>query len=275
MNSHYYIRFRTVLPLLCYVLAIWPMLSANASTLSKSRQVFEQHKSAVVTIQLVVKSQMSMHGKGGNANEMKQEITGTVMNRDGLIVTSLSAIDPTSVYKAMMGPGDAGFNMESNVTSASILLEDGTELPARVILRDPDLDLAFIRPLEKPDAPMPHVDFTEDASPGLLEEVVAINRLGRVARRTHTASLERIEGIVTKPRTFYIPGQGQGGSNASVGCPAFALGGNLIGIAVLRTAHSKGFDMRGNFLVILVPAADILEAAEQAPPLEAGDETKQ
>ena len=40
--------------------------------------------------------------------------------------------------------------METEVNDIKILLEDGAEVPAEIVLRDKDLDLAFIRPKAKP-----------------------------------------------------------------------------------------------------------------------------
>jgi len=248
-----------VVALLCAVgLVLGPATAEGV--FAEGRKVFEQHKSAVVTVQLVTKQR---------ENESKSEVTGTVMEPDGLTVVSLSAVDPSNVYKAIMGPQDDHFEMESEVTSVKILLEDGAELDALLVLRDPDLDLAFVRPVTKPEKPLPHVDFTDAAEPEILDDLIAVSRLGKVARRTCCASVERIEGIVSKPRTFYIPSQAQGGT-ATLGCPAFSMEGKIVGIAVLRTVKGERFNMRSNMLVILVPASDILEAAGQAPGFEEG-----
>ena len=46
-----------------------------------------------------------------------------------------------------------------------ILLDDGTEVPAEIVLRDKDLDLAFIRPKAKPASPMTSVDLTKSGPP--------------------------------------------------------------------------------------------------------------
>src|SRR2546422_4160959 len=40
--------------------------------------------------------------------------------------------------------------------------DDGTEIPAEIVLRDRDLDLAFIRPKTKPANPMPAVDLRSE-----------------------------------------------------------------------------------------------------------------
>ena len=66
-----------------------PMKSAE-----KGRAIFQKYQHAVVTVQIVVKSKISMAGADGQSNESRQEVTGTVIDPSGLTVLSLSATDP-------------------------------------------------------------------------------------------------------------------------------------------------------------------------------------
>ncbi len=236
----------------------------------KALDVFNKHKDAVCTVQLVLKRQMSMGGGSSHEDESKREITGTMIGPDGLTVVALTSIDPAGMYRKMMARGDSDFQMSTDVTSCKMLLQDGEELPARVLLRDPDLDIAFVRPTDKPEANLPHVDLTDADTPEILDDLVAINRLGKVARRAYCVSIEHVEGIVEKPRTFYIPSQGSGG-NATLGCPAFSMDGKIVGIPTVRAVHGDSYDHSSNMLIVLVPPDQIIEAAEQVPPFEEGE----
>jgi hypothetical protein len=230
----------------------------------KGREIFDKYKSAVVTVQLVIKQRFSREGMSSQENEEKTEATGTMIDPTGLTVMSLLAVDPTQMYERMAtsrGLMDNDFKMTSEATGAKILLEDGTELEARVVLRDADLDLAFVRPAAKPETPLPYIDLNNSSEPQLLDQIIALNRLGKVARRTYAACFDRIEAIVDKPRTLYVPSQTESG-NATLGCPGFTMDGKVVGIAAIRTAVGGDADM----LVVLVPAADILDAAKQTPP---------
>src|SRR5438067_2180863 len=71
----------------------------------KGRAIFKQHQHAVVTVQLVLKSKFSVGGRGGESNESRQDVTGTVVDPSGLTVLSLSATDPSQMLQAMMGGG--------------------------------------------------------------------------------------------------------------------------------------------------------------------------
>ncbi|MCK5861220.1 MAG: trypsin-like peptidase domain-containing protein, partial [Candidatus Hydrogenedentes bacterium] len=247
---------------------------AAAATLEEQAlQVFNQHKDAVVTVELVVEQNFSMMGMGGESEEMRIETTGTVIDNTGLIVVALSATDPMSMVTGLMGGmlGD-DMKMQSKITDANIQT-DGTPIPAKVILRDKDNDLAFIRPITAPEPPLPFIDLSNSVQPGLLDPIVVVERLGKVASRIHTVDLVRITGIVERPRLFYLT------ASQAVGAPAFSSDGSCVGIFVVRmmnTAGGSGFSplsmisgmsgMQDSISVILKPVSVITEAAAQAPP---------
>ena len=195
----------------------------------------------------------------------KSEVTGTVIDETGLTLLSLSQSDPSSLMDKMQtNPG--GMRMETEVRDVKILLADNTEVPAEVILRDKDLDMAFIRPIEKPERPFAHVNLSDAGQVQVLDVVVALNRLGKVVRRAYTASLERIEAVVRKPRTLYVPGNDP--TYTDLGSPAFTIEGKFVGVFLMRAIKSGTGGLRDNVATVLVPAEDILEAVKQVPPFD-------
>src|ERR1041385_952300 len=132
----------------------------------KGRAIFKKNQHAVVTVQIVLKSKFSMGGQGGQSTESRQDVTGTVIDPSGLTVLSLSATDPGQMLQAMMAGGsdeESRFKMETELSDVKILLDDGTELPSEVVLRDRDLDLAFIRPKTKVTTALSALDLTKSA----------------------------------------------------------------------------------------------------------------
>ena len=239
----------------------------------KGRDIFKKHQHAVVTVQVVQKVTYTSGGRTSEPNEMKQDISGTVIDPSGLIVLALSAVDVGELYKRM----DPRYKVETEVSDVKILLDDGVEIPAEIVLRDKDLDLAFIRAKSKPASPMAAVDLGKAAKADVLDQVVTLNRLGRAAGRAYSASVERISAVVHKPRTFYIPDSTMTGT--SLGSPAFALDGNIVGILVMRSISSGGGGSMNNFrpdnmTSIILPAEDIVKAAKQAPEAKGEDEKK-
>lgn len=263
-----------VLPCLAVALILTCSLPATGETIEQqSLQVFEQHKGAVVTVELVVKQNFSMMGMGSESEESRIETTGTVIDATGLTVVALSATDPMSMMAGLMGGmlGD-DVQMQSEVTDARILT-DGTPIPATIVLRDKDNDLAFIRPVASPAETLPFIDLANTTQPGLLDQIVVIERLGKVASRVHSVDIARITGIVERPRLFYLtPSQ-------AVGAPAFSLDGKCVGVFVTRIMEQSGgggfspmsmlSGMEDAVNVILRPTDVIMEAAAQAPAVEA------
>ena len=259
-------RFKFNLHGLVALLALALASRADEMT-DKGRAVFLQHQRAVVTVQVVQKISA---GGTSESREAKQDITGTVMDPSGLTVLALSSVDPGEMYKRMY----PGTKVETEVSDLKILIEDGAEVPAEIVLRDKDLDLAFIRPKSKPASPMAAVDFSKTTRVDVLDQVITLNRLGRAAGRAYSASVEHISAVVLKPRTFYIPDSTMTATTS--GSPAFALDGNLVGLFVMRVTSvgggGGGFSSRSdNVTSIILPAEDVLKAAKQAPEAK-GDE---
>ncbi|MCL5103522.1 MAG: serine protease [Armatimonadetes bacterium] len=227
------------------------------------RKIAEANKDAAVTVQLVLESKMSYQGET-QKHENKMNATATVIDASGLTVTSLSQIEPP------FGSGmerEGGFSMTIDVVDAKIRLSDGTEIAADVVLRDKDLDLAFLKPKKVPETPLAYVDLQNAGTPQMLDQVVTVSRLGQAGSRALAADFARVQAVVTKPRTFYIV------SNAiELGCPAFTLDGKPVGIVIMRTSRGEGGgddDMSGpmgfgDTLYAVLPCATVLKAAQQA-----------
>ena len=253
------------------LLAVAPVCSRADELTTKGRPILEKNQNSVVTVQVVLKTSSS----AGASRENKQDLTGTVVDPSGLTVVSLSACDPNEMLQRIMPDEFSKYNVQSEVTDLRILIEDGTELPSEIILRDKDLDLAFIRPKAKPSSPMAFVDLSKSSPALVLDQVVALTRLNSAAGRACAASSERISAVIKRPRKFYIPEISA--TSTTAGAPAFALDGNIVGIFVTRAISLKGGgerNLRNSMTPIILPADDILKAAKQAPEAKAEGEQK-
>ena len=233
------------------------------------RKILAKNQDAVVTVRLIVSYNISFGGRD-QQNESKTEAVGTMIDPSGLTVISLTTIDPSAMLKARQRGAPQEFKVETEVKDVKIILADDTELPAEIVLRDKDLDLAYLRPTEKPAKSLPALDLTKSGQPQVLDEVVCLNRLGKIANRVVTVSLERVDALVTKPRPFYVLSPG---GSSGIGSPVFALTGAPLGIILMRNASTGSeanavsmFAGTGGLGVmpIIVPAADILDDAKQA-----------
>ena len=147
-----------------------------------ARDVVKQWQDAIVNVRVVLKTRMSMGGREMQSADDSVDAVGTVIDPSGLTVMSLGSLNPGAMMNKIVGVstgnGDTRVDITSEPTDLKIRVPDGRELPAKIVLRDEDLDLAFIRPTTKPAAPMVAIKLAESATPVLLEQVLILSRLG-------------------------------------------------------------------------------------------------
>ena len=239
-----------------------------------ARDVVKKWQAAVVNVRVVLKTRMSMGGREMSSADDSVDAVGTVVDPSGLTVMSLGSLNPGAMMNKIVGASMGGGGSDTKVEISSepselkMRLPDGRELPAKIVLRDEDLDLAFIRPTTKPATPLVAIPLSDSAVPALLDQVVVLSRLGRVGGWAASAALAEISSVIEKPRTFYV----LGGALAGMGTPAFSTSGKLVGLLTLRQVdpgRSSMFSMMGGteamgLLPVILPAADVLEIARQA-----------
>ncbi|MDI6827441.1 MAG: serine protease [Armatimonadota bacterium] len=255
---------------MCSVLFLTPAFADEIAQAGKD--ITAKWGDAIVTLQIVIKTQMSMEGEEASKEEEKAEATGVIIDPSGLTVASLAAIDPAETMNQLMSSREYGMKITSEIVDIKIRLSDGTEIPAKIVLRDKDLDLAFIRPTQKPTKTLTALDLTKQTKPALLDQILTLSRLGMVANRTLCVTTDRIQAIVEKPRTFYITRMDS--TSSKLGAPVFALDGNVVGFLVLRVLPTRAGGGMSFFMAdygdigimpMVLPASDILTAAKQAP----------
>lgn len=264
-----------VVTLVCLSFWVTPARADEEST--AARKIINKWQDVVITVKLTIEQRMVVADREMSKSESKAEATAVVIDRSGLAVLSLHSIDPTGLLSNLMSGSQFGgedmpkFKWESEVTGIKILLPDGKEVSAKIVLRDKDLGLAFVRPEKKLSKPITALDLSNDAKPEILDQVVIMSRLGKVANRVPSVSLSRIQAIVKKPRTFYVPGSTA--MEGGLGAPVFSLDGKVVGIVLLRTMKSPGIGIGSMFggmsrmgmLPIILPAKEIKKVAKQAP----------
>lgn len=235
-----------------------------------ARDVVKKWQQAIVNVRVVLKTRMSMGGREMQSGDDSVDAVGTVIDPSGLTVMSLGSLNPGAMMSKVMGSSSSSgaeerVDISSEPTDLKIRLADGRELPAKIVLRDEDLDLAFIRPTVKPSTPMVAISLADSAKPLLLEQVLILSRLGRVGGWAASAVLADVGSVIERPRTFYV----LAGASSSMGTPAFTANGKLVGLLTLRQVDAgrpSMFSMGGEamgLLPVILPAADVLEIAKQ------------
>lgn len=236
--------------------------AADGPLKEKALAVSAAHKESVLFLSAVVEIEISAGEGQTKKEERKVEMIGTVIGADGLIVSPLSTLDVASNIdgRTVNGPqGPVKLTAKGTTKEVKILMPDGSEVAAKVSFKDPDLDLAFIRP-EKPDAVKLTPVNTADNSPiGLMDDVIVLGRLGKDLNREPLVFTSEVISVITKPRTFAkIGGQ-------SLGMPVFNKDGKFLGIGVNRfSAKGDSEAQAGMPSSVVLPAVDLLESAAQA-----------
>jgi len=233
-------------------------------TAEAAREIGRKLGDAVLTVRVVIKTRVVVEGRQMNESENANETVATVVSPEGLAVCALSEVDPSHQLEMMREAG-SDYQFEAEMADLKLIKPDGKELAAEVVVQDKDLDVAVLRPSEPPAEPLAAIDLTQERTPEMLEQLVVLSRLGEVANRAASVTLDRVQAIVQKPRTLYITGVNAWVSG--LGCPVFALDGKLVGIVVMRsmpaTAGGPGGGGSSNMPVVL-PAADVRAVVEQA-----------
>jgi hypothetical protein len=250
------LRFATA----CLCAAFTPLHALSEADAEAGRALTKRYADTVVGIELVVTVKISMGDRAMQPRESKIDTNGTVIAANGLTVTSLALIDPRAQFEGMRA--NMGSNRmeigETDYKEVKLRLADGTEVPARVVLKDADLDLAFIAPdlssEENAKREFAAVDLEKSAEGTLLEYFYFVSRAPKFLQRVPMVTPSLVRGIVERPRRFYLLSDASG----LAGCPVFAKDGQILGFTVQYLSNG-----RPSGLVIL-PSADVAEIARQA-----------
>lgn len=252
-------KFRT---LALAALMAAPLASAADGPLKeKALALTASNKDSVLFLTAVVELEVTAGENPTKKEERKVEMLGTVINKDGLIVAPLSALDVASAVdgRSINTPqGPVKLSAKANTKEVKIILPDGSEAAAKVVAKDPDLDLAFVRP-EKPESvKLIPVDTTNTATLNKLDDVIVLGRLGKDLNREPVTMTSEIISVISKPRVF-----GRIGA-PSLGMPVFNAEGKLLGIGINRFPAKGDDNSAAPATNVLLPVADLLESASQA-----------
>lgn len=219
------------------------------------RTLAGKYKPSLVTLSLIVKL-----SSGGYEDQTEMEAEGVLMDSSGLVVTTNSAVDPLSAFSDEDGPGGAA-SMSSRVTSVKILTASGAEIPAKVVLRDKDLNLAFVRPLKRPNVKLQGINFQYSGTAQIGDPVYLLGRQGKTGNRSMEAKSERVVSVMDRPRRFYVLDPY---NQIYLGNVVFNEKGQPLGFLTLRVPAGKA-RMREHSLPVIIPGQDVVEVARQAP----------
>lgn len=236
-----------------------------------AKSVVAARGDAIVTVMGTLKARMTQAGRDKAGPDQAVHASAAVLTSSGLTVLALSAIDPGTLIAKNPTLARAKMSIMTELVDVKMRLANGTELPARIVLRDSDLDLLFVKPDPAPGEPMTALDGAS-ARLTVLDPVVIVQRFGELTGWKAAAALGTVEVVVDKPRTFYLIAMTTTGNG--IGASIFDIKGQFAGLVTLRSAgdakNNALTGMKGDALQtlgmvpVVIPAADILDIAKQA-----------
>ena len=197
--------------LLALTLTTLPLQAQDADTEGPAlAELLKTRSASIVTIRAVLKLEF-----GGNAEEMRREIQGVVVDESGLIMTVNGALSP---------PGNERFKITPSDLQVVIGNEE-KEYSARFVAKDTKLDLAFLQMKDLGDRKLTAIDFGASKKPVIGQRIVTVSRLAKGFDYAPVYLSTRVNGRVKKPRkcwTTELVGD--------AGLPVFALDGTLVGV---------------------------------------------
>ncbi|MGO8748178.1 MAG: serine protease [Thermoguttaceae bacterium] len=254
---------------LCFAAGTLRAQSEDRQLVETARQTLKTYDKAIILISAVVKIDI---GSRGSSHEQKTQCVGAIIDPCGLAVTSLTNLNPESLFKLRFSRlGGTQIDFECRVQAVKYRLTDGTEVPARIVLKDEDLDLAFLAPIKPPDgqiqAKMAAIPLDKAAaSVEVLEPTILVARSSAGLNYAPTLGLGRIAAVLAKPRTCYLSDGG------TLGLPVFNREGKIMGL-FCRCISAEGGDssnlseLTSNLLAtsrLILPAADIAKLVSEA-----------
>ena len=240
---------------------------AAESNAAAGRALMKRYADAIVAVELVVTLKIKYGDREAPPREDRVEVNGTMISPSGLVVTSLAEVDPQTAFDSARGMGRGGQRVElvgSDFKEVKLRLADGSEVPARFVLKDADLDLAFMAPdLSAADAPKREFAYVklEDAAAGeVLGDYFSVARASKSMQRVPTVRASQVYGIVEKPRRVLLVTDQ---TSQTLGTPTFDAQGRVLGISLFHFANGRRSGP------VVVPAADIAEMAKQAATAQA------
>lgn len=235
----------------CILLLNSNSLLAQEVNTAQAKKVIKDKAPAVIRVLGVIKRSASFQGKTQNIPEAKFDAVGLVINPEGMTLVSLTAIG------ARIGQG---IELKSTYSNIRLRLTDGTEIPAKISLEDPELDVAFLKPEPVKDEKLkakvpksyPHFKLESKSKVELLDTVISMTRLDGTLDYQPSVDVSRVQAIVKKPRNAFQCGR------APLGGAILDMEGNLVGIA-LRVGS-----LRANDANLILTVDEIAETAKQA-----------
>jgi hypothetical protein len=224
----------------------------------------------VVTIKCVMKFEIP----GMGDHEQETEVSGLMIDPQGLVLVSNTQMGGLGALMRRM----RGAEFSVKPTKIRVLVgEDTVGQEAKLIARDSELDLAWVRVDKAPAKPFEFLDLGKHADAKLGEPLYVVARTGKFFDRVPMIAETRVAAVAKKPRSLYVISEGGGG----LAMPAFNAAGVPVGVVVLQMPsddeEGEGGMMGGGGGggPAILPIAEVKSATERALKTAEGEHSEE
>jgi len=241
---------------------------------------------ALVTVKFVLKVKM----EGGADSEFEGEIMCLLIDAEGLVLCSNTELGGyINLMSRAMGRGP-GLNISAVPTDIEVLIGDENEgREARLLARDSDRDLAWVRIQDRGDAPpLPYLDFTRSAVLDVGDRFYSLRRMDKFFGSAPMVTAGTVGAVTRKPRQLLVPSPAL---DSGYGVPIFTAEGQLVGVTVLQmpSFEDDGGDLFSHPMALLgesvklqdmvggmiLPAAEVVKATRLAREIFAAEDEEE
>lgn len=242
--------------------SVLPAFAADTPSQVTARALQRKLGDAVVLVRATVSVTVTPGDQPAQTRDRTFEQLGTVVSSDGRVLLSATSIDPAAVMDGRTVNTPAGpmkLAATSQVKEAFIVLADGTEIAAKVVLKDKDLNLALLAPAEATTTPFVPVDVAVSDTVEPVDEVVVLGRMDKSLDRVSKVEIDAVAAVTTKPRPFISI------HISATGCPVFSVGGKFVGLTSAKIDLGGDGDGEGVAMEpVVIPAAVVQKFLVQA-----------
>ncbi len=247
-------------------LAALPSIAADL--VPQAREILKTGQASIINVTAMCKLDMGGSGMGmrlgGLGEAQETECAGAVIDSSGLTVVSYSALNPmervSAMFKKRMGNDENSMKSKTELNRIQMHTADGGEVSARVVLKDKELDLAFLMPDPKEGEKAPQFTPVKlgDASAQEIDDVVLLSRHTKELGYQPVVTMGKVTSVIKKPRAMYDLS-----AYVAPGALVYLPDGQLLGLTVSFGGDEDSLmSMRTEVLVL--PAPQISKLADQA-----------
>jgi hypothetical protein len=225
------------------------------------QKLVTDHGASVVRLKYILKVKTPKQGD----QSAESEAVGLMIDPGGLLLVSNARLGGLSAAARKVASG-----FSASASDLKVLIGDDTEgLPAQLIARDSELDLAWVQIKDAAGKTFASVDLAAEAQPFPGDTLLLLERTSNFLGRGVFADDLHAVGTTDRPRNLLLV---TGLGNSSV-APVFSVGGQFVGVTVNQFPDEPESRMHvGVTPGLVLPVHDLSLATKRARDQAARDQ---